>query len=820
MFPTKASGLLPLLLLCIGLAAPQVAIAQEDPIVPRIVAYPANQSVIAGTSLRLSVSLPPFVYASGYQWRKDGIAIEGATRSSLTVSAIQPTDAGSYDCVVTTSDGEELHHPAAHVDVLTGVLPYTISPSYSIELREGGRLSLVGGARGEPPFTYQWLKNGTEIPGATSSSYSKSSVTRSDQGLYQVRATNAHGSALLNLCNITVVPAIPLNVLGHPATLVVHSEMPHPIYPEQSIGDLNGPLRLRDRSLVFQAGPSLMMWSNDQLSVLATRYDADPAGLAVEDLHAWSEPDNGDVYFIANPSASVMAVHRWRAGAVDTIARTGDLAPNGETYASFSHVAARDGTLLFVGETSGPNGNSTHVFRQINGGPVHTLLAAGTELPGPTGPFATILWDYPPSFDGEHFVAWMQDAAGNGGLFALSSFGQIQTFLDFTSTDYGSVLSMTDVEGDEVIASTWWNGRPDFRFNAAGELLGVTDGPLYNDTQRLAILSPGRYLRIGSRNIELHAGSASVPVVSRGGSYLGATGEVIATDADAQDGEVALLLQQPSFERPEYLIGIIRPVPASATPLMTHSPVSQWVEPGKSIVLSAFASGGGLTWQWFKDGQPIDSPTANALPITNITAADLGNYSVVATNTFGEATSDTATLSWLDAPSSPPRLLAEPADQIRLAGSQFVIQVPFDPGVGTGAIAYAWYYNGQKIRGAYGLSVDSAQPYIGGTYRFEITTEHGTVSSREFTITDATPPWPDLPEEFEIQDFTYIDGIARFTVPTIPAHTYETQFTTDLTGEWQSLGTFIAQDYTTTRAYAMNVETQLFFRVRAALPTD
>jgi hypothetical protein len=64
-----------------------------------ITTAPAAQTVAAGASATLSVA----VTGSGtvtYQWRKDGVAIPGATSSSLTVNSMSAANVGSYDVVV------------------------------------------------------------------------------------------------------------------------------------------------------------------------------------------------------------------------------------------------------------------------------------------------------------------------------------------------------------------------------------------------------------------------------------------------------------------------------------------------------------------------------------------------------------------------------------------------------------------------------------------------------------------------------------------------------------------------------------------------
>src|SRR5260370_25334402 len=62
-------------------------------------------------------------------------------------------------------------------------------------------------AAGTPPLTYQWQKNGADITGATSSSYTTPVTTTSDSGeLFRVMVSNAAGSATSNSATLTVNP--------------------------------------------------------------------------------------------------------------------------------------------------------------------------------------------------------------------------------------------------------------------------------------------------------------------------------------------------------------------------------------------------------------------------------------------------------------------------------------------------------------------------------------------------------------------------------------------------------------------------------------
>ena len=80
------------------------AVATLGVIDPLITVQPASQTRSPGDSVTLSVKAagtPPL----RYQWRKDGDAQAGATQSSLTLTNLQVSDAGSYDAVVSDAWG-------------------------------------------------------------------------------------------------------------------------------------------------------------------------------------------------------------------------------------------------------------------------------------------------------------------------------------------------------------------------------------------------------------------------------------------------------------------------------------------------------------------------------------------------------------------------------------------------------------------------------------------------------------------------------------------------------------------------------------------
>jgi len=84
-------------------AAAAMAGYRTPPAAPTVTVQPVAQTTKEGDSLTLSVTVSGANVT--YQWRKDGVAIAGATSASYTISAVAPTDSGNYDCVVTNSGG-------------------------------------------------------------------------------------------------------------------------------------------------------------------------------------------------------------------------------------------------------------------------------------------------------------------------------------------------------------------------------------------------------------------------------------------------------------------------------------------------------------------------------------------------------------------------------------------------------------------------------------------------------------------------------------------------------------------------------------------
>ncbi len=83
---------------------------------PKTPAAPFKQGDTAALSVT-AIGVPPLKY----QWRKDGVAITGATSATYTVAAVSPANSGHYDVVVSNTYGSVTSAEAAVTgDVLIG----------------------------------------------------------------------------------------------------------------------------------------------------------------------------------------------------------------------------------------------------------------------------------------------------------------------------------------------------------------------------------------------------------------------------------------------------------------------------------------------------------------------------------------------------------------------------------------------------------------------------------------------------------------------------------------------------------------------------
>lgn len=129
----------------------------------------------------------------------------GQTNNTLIISNASPSNLGSY--YVVASNG--VAGVTSSVVSLTLLYPPSISTNpvgFTQDYHSSQSLEVV--AAGTPPLSYQWFLNGTNLLGATNSSYFIASLSLADTGAYLVEVTNAYGEAESIPVNAYMVPAL------------------------------------------------------------------------------------------------------------------------------------------------------------------------------------------------------------------------------------------------------------------------------------------------------------------------------------------------------------------------------------------------------------------------------------------------------------------------------------------------------------------------------------------------------------------------------------------------------------------------------------
>ncbi|HQL53920.1 MAG TPA: C1 family peptidase [Phycisphaerae bacterium] len=142
--------------------------------------------------------------ALAYQWRKDGVPIDGAISDTLSFAAVTVADDGAYTVAVTDTCGTVVSAAA----VLAVGRPIIDAQPQDRSVPAGGQVEFAVAVSGGTAFTYEWRKDGTPIYGAVSATYAISFVTPAHAGVYDV-VIGGCGSAQSAPATLTVVLAAP-----------------------------------------------------------------------------------------------------------------------------------------------------------------------------------------------------------------------------------------------------------------------------------------------------------------------------------------------------------------------------------------------------------------------------------------------------------------------------------------------------------------------------------------------------------------------------------------------------------------------------------
>ncbi|HWA09944.1 MAG TPA: immunoglobulin domain-containing protein [Opitutaceae bacterium] len=172
-----------------------------------ITTQPASQTVTAGGNVNFVVAATGSP-APTFQWLFNGAPIGGATGSTLTLSNVQASAAGSYSVILTNSVGS-VTSSAATLTVNPLAIPPTITTQpVGQTVVASANVTFTVTATGTPAPSYQWRFNQAPISGATGATLTLLNVQASAAGSYSVVVTNSAGSVASSAAVLVVTQAL------------------------------------------------------------------------------------------------------------------------------------------------------------------------------------------------------------------------------------------------------------------------------------------------------------------------------------------------------------------------------------------------------------------------------------------------------------------------------------------------------------------------------------------------------------------------------------------------------------------------------------
>jgi hypothetical protein len=689
---------------------------------PTISSITGNQSVMLGSTALFTVSAsgtPPL----SYQWRRNGISVAGATGSTLTFSAVQLSDAGSYSVVVTNPAGSVTGGPS--LLTVTVPPPTLVAQPASRTVVAGASVSFSVSASGFGVLSYQWSRNGVALPGATFPTLTLDTVQVSQAGDYTATVTNAGGSVTSSAARLTVQAPPTLPVIATPPT-------------GQSVA-VGGTVTL---SVVASGEGTLSYaWQKNGFPVLG----ATAATLTIPNAQV---ADSGTyTVVVSNAAGSVtsapvtVAVSTSLTPPVVVTPPVGAAVPLGAPV-SLSVVASGTAPLAFAWRRE------------------------GALIPGATGAVLSIVSAQ--ESDAGSYTVTVSNGAGSVttapvtlSVDAPLTAPRLTTMpaSQIVALDSPVTFSVTAV-GTPPLAYQWFKDGVAIagftgaslslasakRADAGSYTVRVTNaaGSVTSDPAVLVVQAPATVPVIitpPSAATSSVGAPASFSVVADGAPPLSYVwrreGTLIAKAsqstlvlgsvqvADAGDYTVTVSNALGSVTSSPARLTVLVP---SLPPFIVVQPVSVTATAGGAASFGVTVRGTApLSYQWRKDGERLVGATQATLTLTNVRATDAAAYSVAITNAFGTAVSASARLTVNPVP-TPPQIETPPTDRTVTEGATVSLSVTAS---GVGPLSYRWLKGGVPIVGATSATLTFSPVRLtdAGSYAVEVSNAAGTAVS-------------------------------------------------------------------------------------------
>jgi uncharacterized repeat protein (TIGR01451 family) len=683
---------------------------------PEVLRQPTNVlAAVGGTATFRFTAIgdPPLTY----QWFRDVIyPLTDATNTTLVLSNIQPSDAGTYQAEIT--------NPADTVNTVEALLtvkfpPGIITPPADLTVTRGQSATFMVQPSGDAPLTYQWLFNSTNvIAGGTNIDLVLFNAQPTNSGQYSVRVANEVGVITSAVATLTVLlpPAIvqqPTNlavVVGSPAAFNVSATGSAPLGYHWFFNRTN-PLAVPSAPTLglpavqpAQAGTYSVMASNQAgsaTSTLATLTVITPPVIT-------HQPTNTTVAHGQSATFTVLVsgigpiTYQWfyngtnrLNGAVNPTLVLANVQPTNAGLYSVV-VSNRAGAV-----------SSDAALLRVESPPVFLQQPANRAVvPGGTATYAVLVQAAEPIvyqwfFNGATPIAGATSGsltvtnatAANVGTYSV----RVTNAFGFAiSTGAALVLKNPPVITQHPTTLVVTQGN-----NAIFSVLVTGDGPFgyqwfFNETNLLSV--PNNATLVLANAQPANAGTYSVRVTNDAASAL-------STNA-------SLTVRVP--------------------PSITVQPVDIAVTPDSPATFTVAAMGDlPLYYQWFHSGNPIASATDSIYTIENAQPPNEGSYTVRISNDVGSTNSVSAVLRVRNLPTIVQAPVSQTVTQTHT--TIFSVQVG-----GDGPFMYQWFFDGTNpVPNATNatLLIPNTPPSAAGLYSVRVTNLVGFVITPEAALT-------------------------------------------------------------------------------------